>query len=127
MASACRLQIILRNAILLFILQFVADAQIYRSECRRDAILKVTDRDKKLTGVIRNVNASDLPHCVRGCINESLCNSINYKKVTTNAQGNNCELLHTNRKSQGASLVDAPGWLHYEPTVQVCITVNLTL
>ena len=89
--------------------------------------MKVTDRDKKLTGVIKEAHTSSLPHCVRGCINESLCNSINYKRVTTNAQGNNCELLNTNIKSQGAYLIAAPGWLHYEPTVQVCVTIDLSV
>ena len=124
MAFARRVQIILRHALPLFIFVLVADAQIYRNECRRDAIMKVTDRDKKLTGVILQVRASALPHCVRGCINESMCSSINYKKFATTTQGNNCELLNTNRTSEGANLIAAPGWLHYEPTVQVCSLVT---
>ena len=126
MAFVRRLQIILRHAILLFIFALVADAQIYRNKCRRDAIMKVTDRDKKLTGVIFQVRASALPHCVRGCINESMCSSINYKKVTTTTQGTNCELLNTNRTSEGANLIAAPGWLHYEPTAQVCTRVHFS-
>ena len=87
--------------------------------------MKVTDRDKKLTGVILEARASSLPHCVRGCMNESMCSSINYKKVTNTMQENNCELLNTNRTSEGANLISAPGWLHYEPTVQVCTRVNI--
>jgi len=81
--------------------------------------MKVTDRDKKLTGVILEARASSLPHCVRGCMNESMCSSINYNKVTNTMQENNCELLNTNRTSEGANLISSPGWLHYEPTVQV--------
>ena len=87
--------------------------------------MKATDRDKKLTGVILEVRVSALPHCVRGCINESMCSSINYKKVTNTMQENNCELLNTNRTSEGANLISAPGWLHYEPTVQVCTSVDI--
>ena len=89
--------------------------------------MKATDRDKKLTGVILEVRVSALPHCVRGCINESMCSSINYKKVTTTTQENNCELLNTNRTSEGANLISSPGWLHYEPTVQVCSRIDLSL
>ena len=126
MVFARRLQIFLRHAFPLLIFVFVADAQIYRNEYRRDAIMKATDRDKKLTGVILQVRASALPHCVRGCINESMCSSINYKKVTTTTQGNNCELLNTNRTSEGANLIAAPGWLHYEPTVQVSSRATLS-
>ena len=88
--------------------------------------MKATDRDKKLTGVILEVRASALPHCVRGCINESMCSSINYKKVTTTTQESNCELLNTNRASEGANLISSPGWLHYEPIVQVCCRIDFS-
>ena len=97
-----------------------ADAQIYRLECRRDALMKVAERDKKLSGVISEMRVTDLRICAQGCIRNYSCYSINYKQFTITEQGNNCELLNVTKTTNGTTLIAAPGWRHYEPSVQVC-------
>lgn len=120
MASTRKVAILIQRTILLLLFGSAVNGQIFRMECRRDTLMKVTDRDKKLIGaVIAEVRVSSLPYCVKSCLNDSRCNSINHKRIEATPQGSNCELLSANRTSEGTALTDAFGWLHYEPVVQV--------
>ena len=120
MASTREMVTMLHHTILLLLVSSVVDGQIFRMECRRDTLMKVTDRDKKLTGaVVAELRVSTLPYCVKSCLNDSRCSSINYNHNTATLQGNNCELLNANRTSEGTALTGAVGWHHYEPVAQV--------
>eukprot|EP00794_Sanderia_malayensis_P006995 gene6995-7780_t len=95
-------------------------SKIFVNECRKDALFKITDRDKKLGGVGANVISSteqSLSNCLRSCIARQ-CRSFNYKAFD-NAILNNCEVLNINKTSSGSSLVVASSWKHYEPIEQV--------
>ena len=96
---------------------------IHRSECRRDTLMKATDRDKKLTGTASNIisqlHEKRLSHCIMKCVRHYRCVSANYKKSFTGEQEKNCELLEVNKKSSSVTLSNENGWIHYEPVTQV--------
>ncbi|XP_065069653.1 uncharacterized protein LOC135694729 [Rhopilema esculentum] len=100
----------------------LACSQIFRSACRRDALMKVTDRESKLVrnsfDIIESSPANTLPKCVVKCMRNSNCKSINFKKVFLTNE-NNCEVLGITKSSTSSSIASTSGWIHYEPVVQV--------
>ena len=108
------------------------EARIFRSSCRRDTLMKSTDRDKKLTGTAQDIisenHVAGARYCVRLCTKELGCVSVNFKVTGSSEQEINCQLLRF-AKSEGA-LTGVPGWRHYEPVFHVnslliCIRYHL--
>ena len=102
-------------------------ANVYRSSCRKDVLMKVTDRDKKLVGSTSNVllssHVKSLSLCTKKCVDVSLCRSQNYKISVSGGNEINCQLLDVNKSSVGVSLSSAAEWVHYEPVYQVsCVS-----
>ncbi len=99
--------------------------KIFRSSCRRDALFKITDRNKKLLGqansLIGSSRVKSLPMCVKLCIEASGCRSVNYKSESTSSTERNCQLLDVAKSNSTAQLKDAAGWKHYEPISQVIL------
>ena len=95
------------------------DITIYRSSCRRDALFKKTDANKKVTGSITTIKriVVSLAVCVRDCLKMISCLSVNFMKAPGNESS--CELLDVRKSNATAVLSAAPGWNHYEPIVQV--------
>eukprot|EP00795_Rhopilema_esculentum_P001206 gene1206-15572_t len=91
---------------------------VYRSECRRDALLVATDRDKVVSqtvgGVLQTIKNIRLPLCAKQCTGNNQCQSLNFKKAATSE----CEILSFNKTSAGAVIENKPGWIHYEPINQ---------
>ena len=96
---------------------------IYRSECRKDTLMKATDRDKKLTATTANIisklHEKSVSLCTIKCVKHERCLSINYKKNFANKEEKNCELLDVNKTSSSVTLSNENGWIHYEPVIQV--------
>ena len=94
---------------------------MYRSECRRDALLVATDRDKVLSqnvgGVLQTITNTTLPICAKQCSGHNQCLSLNFKKAATSE----CEILGFNKTTAGAVIENKPGWIHYEPINQVTL------
>ena len=95
--------------------------QVFRTACRRDTMMKATDRDKKMTGLVAELNVAAVRYCVKGCTSNQNCLSINYQAVTTTPDEKNCQLLNLTKNSEGSSFTNATGWVHYEPVLQVFI------
>ena len=99
---------------------------IFRSVCRRDSLMKVTERDKQLVrtpqDIISEQYADSLPICVRSCTKEEHCRSINYKaKSLPNEK--NCQLLAITKSNASSVATNALGWIHYEHVSQVLCSV----
>ena len=96
---------------------------IHRSRCRKDTLMKATDRDKKLTATASNIisklHEKSLSVCTMKCVKNERCVSINYKKSFANGEEKNCELLDVNKTSSSVTLSNENGWIHYEPVIQV--------
>ena len=96
---------------------------IHRSRCRKDTLMKATDRDKKLTATASNIisrlHEKSLSLCTMKCVKNERCVSINYKKSFANGEEKNCELLDLNKTSSSVTLSNENGWIHYEPVIQV--------
>ncbi|XP_065070368.1 sperm receptor for egg jelly-like [Rhopilema esculentum] len=108
--------------------------KIHRSSCRRDVLMKATDRDKKLTGTAQNtileIHADRLSLCAKRCTGAEKCMTINYKKFPASLQENNCQLLDISKANQSISLTNASGWIHYEQVAQAsprCRLVNCSV
>eukprot|EP00794_Sanderia_malayensis_P002969 gene2969-3422_t len=107
-------------------------SNIYRSSCRRDALFKATDTDKKLSGqtanLITSTHVESLPLCARMCVQEEMkqCRSINYKKNPASKSDNNCQILNIDKNSTTAVLHQSAGWKHYEPVQQETPRCRLT-
>ncbi len=99
--------------------------KIHRSSCRKDALFKLTDRNKKLQGQASNVIGSSrvksLPLCVKLCMQPPNCRSINYKSEPGSNTEKNCQLLDIDKSNSTAQLTEAAGWKHYEPVSQVIV------
>eukprot|EP00795_Rhopilema_esculentum_P011500 gene11500-21717_t len=104
--------------------------KIHRSSCRRDVLMKATDRDKKLTGTAQNtileIHAEKLSLCAKRCTGAEKCMTINYKRFPASLQENNCQLLDISKANQSVSLTNAAGWIHYEQVAQVGPRCRLT-
>ena len=121
-----------KAAVLLLVSYVVSvEAQVFRSACRRDALMKLTDRNVTLTGtaydIISRSRVSGVRSCVKLCLKENKCLSINYREVASTAQGNNCQLLNLTKAIEGASLTNVTGWMHYEPMNQVYSLIFLVV
>ena len=106
--------------ILACILDRIVAANIHRSECRRDALYKATDRDKVLTSndgkTLAVSTAETLSKCARYCTSHPQGRSFNFKKG-----GNpNCQVLDIDKTNSSGRIENATGWIHYEPINQVC-------
>ena len=102
--------------------------EVHRSSCRRDALFKAADRDKKLTGISSNLifsgHAASLSLCAHKCTSTPPCMTFNYKKKPSSSQDLNCQLLDINRSNSKASLQSSVGWIHYQPVTQVsCLSM----
>ena len=106
-------------------LSFGSDGEyeIYKSDCRRNALFKVTDRDKKVNdGLEKTLYVEYLVECLKDCLENHNCLSFNYKASKENSQ---CELL-SSTLIKGGTLVEAAGWNHYEPAPQkVCFCCKI--
>ena len=85
--------------------------------------MKLTDREKKLTGTAQDIISENrvaaARYCVRLCAKENSCASVNFKITQSAEKETNCQLLKiTKLKGQG-TLTGASGWRHYEPVSQV--------
>eukprot|EP00795_Rhopilema_esculentum_P001208 gene1208-15574_t len=91
---------------------------VYRSECRRDALFIATDRDKVVSqtvgGVLQTIKNIRLPLCAKQCTGNNQCQSLNFKKDAISE----CEILSFNKTTAGAVIENKPGWIHYEPINQ---------
>lgn len=113
---------------LLFILtasfSMLVNAQVFRSACRRDVLMKMTDRNKKLVNTERDIiskkQVENVRFCVKDCNSESKCLSINFMQNGTTADEKNCHLLNITKANEVTTLAIAEGWVHYEPVTQVC-------
>eukprot|EP00112_Aurelia_sp_Birch-Aquarium-sp1_P024171 Seg750.16 transcript_id=Seg750.16/GoldUCD/mRNA.D3Y31 product=Fibropellin-1 protein_id=Seg750.16/GoldUCD/D3Y31 len=94
----------------------------HKSECRRDTLMKATDREKRLTrtasNIISELHVKSLSHCTLNCVRHDRCVSTNYKKSFVSEQEKNCELLDVNKTLSSVTLSTANGWVHYEPVSQ---------
>ena len=100
---------------------------IHRTACRREVLFKLTDRGKKLAGGANNIilqrKEATLSGCVKRCLENDSCITINYKKLHQgSAATENCQLLDI-MKSNGP-MVESTGWNHYEPVKQVVSSEN---
>ena len=99
------------------------EARIFRSSCRRDTLMKSTDRDKKLTGTAQDIisenRVAGARYCVRLCTKELSCVSVNFKVTRSSEQEINCQLLRITKSEGEGTLTGASGWRHYEPVFQV--------
>eukprot|EP00794_Sanderia_malayensis_P003012 gene3012-3470_t len=103
-----------------FTLAAVAE-EIFRSACRKSAIFKLTDRDKKITGgLISSFHAPSLSLCLKNCLDTATCKTFNFFGNAVSGSSVTCELLSVTRAVSGVT-VSATGWKHYEP-VQQAIT-----
>ncbi len=104
---------------------FNDENKIFRSSCRRDALFKITERNKKLVGQANSLvgwsRVKSLPMCVKLCIEASGCRSVNYKSESTSSTERNCQLLDVAKSNSTVLLKDATGWKHYEPVSQVLL------
>eukprot|EP00795_Rhopilema_esculentum_P002210 gene2210-17812_t len=107
---------------LLLPLTWQSTQPIYRSSCRSAALFKTTNRNQILVGnsggLISSIRTRNLPSCVRQCIKNPICSSINYKSTPGSNQENNCQLLTINLSSNDAEFSSLVGWIHSEPTSQ---------
>ena len=109
----------LQNA---FLLGSGTEYGIHRMQCRKDVLFKLIDRNKKLTGqnnnIIEKTNQISLSTCIKKCLDNSNCITINFKRPNEGLpQAENCQLLNI-LKANG-SIVAESGWNHYEPVKQV--------
>ena len=97
------------------LLQGAIGVEIHRSSCRRDAIFKLTDRDKRLVfnsaNIVKTISGVRLPVCANRCTSTFECRSFNYKKE----EGINCQILDIDKSNASVTLENAIGWNHYEP------------
>ena len=118
------LNVFLRLALCLMVIQCSELVKIHRSNCRRDAVFKATDRDKRLTlsqsSIFSIVSTAKLALCVQHCTSTFNCRSINYKQ----AQTENCQILEFDKSNASAVVENATGWVHYEPISMVRIPVS---
>ena len=88
---------ILKCLLLSALIQFHICTLVYRSSCRKDVLMKATDKNKKLVGsasnVISSFHAETLSLCTKKCIDASECKSQNYKKYASEENEINCQLL----------------------------------
>ena len=99
----------------------------HRTVCRREVLFKLTVRGKKLaeaaSNIIQQRKEATLSGCVKGCLENAGCITINYKKLTQGSAAIvNCQLLDI-VKANG-SMVENTGWNHYEPIKQVVSSRN---
>ena len=101
------------------LLQDALCVEIHRSSCRRDAIFKLTDRDKKLAlnsaNILKTISGVRLPVCANKCTSTFDCRSFNYKKEART----NCQILDIDKSNASVTLENAIGWNHYEPVETV--------
>ena len=94
---------------------------IYRSNCRRDALFKVSRRNEILKLQSSNVLAlqitPDLPSCAKNCIDRITCRSFNYK--TGSELSENCQTLNIDKQNTSVTFEASSGWIHYEAVSQV--------
>ena len=103
------------------ILFAMINAKIQRLPCRRSSIFKkISDAGKIQDGIINKTKVSSLPHCIRDCLRETKCESINIKKKKNRRGKQLCELLNVTVNSN--VLFDNVNWKHYEPLSSVSIS-----
>eukprot|EP00794_Sanderia_malayensis_P015802 gene15802-17395_t len=97
--------------------------KIFRSNCRRDGLFKVTDRNSILSGassanVVSATYKATPRECVRECLKILQCRSINFKEQSSTTSESNCQLLDidkTNTSVVVKNTAEFSGWKHYEP------------
>eukprot|EP00112_Aurelia_sp_Birch-Aquarium-sp1_P019496 Seg483.2 transcript_id=Seg483.2/GoldUCD/mRNA.D3Y31 product=Fibropellin-3 protein_id=Seg483.2/GoldUCD/D3Y31 len=101
--------------------------RIYRSNCRRDALFKVSRRNEILKLQPSNVLAfkitADLPSCAKNCIDGITCRSFNYKTASESSE--NCQTLDIDKQNTSVTFEASSGWIHYEAVSQVGPRCNL--
>ena len=102
---------------------FILSDEIYKLPCRRSGIFKKTGNNQKLLGEIMNViHVETLPYCIRGCLREANCQSVNVKKIKNKNENFLCELVNVTIHS--GILVNNVSWKHYEPISSVSETLD---
>ena len=105
--------------LLICVLEHLFAGSIHRSECRRDAIYKATDREKILTSnegnVITTSTVLTLSECAKQCNSYNQSRSFNFKKEGSD----NCQILNIDKSNSSARTDIAAGWIHYEPVSKV--------
>ena len=95
---------------------FTLSNKIYKLPCRRSGIFKKTGNNQKLLGEIMNViHVETLPYCIRGCLREANCQSVNVNKIKNKNENFLSELVNVTIHS--GILVK-----HYEPISSVSET-----
>ena len=96
----------------------VVSDKIHRFPCRRSGLFKkISDAGKIQDGIINQTKVESLPHCVRDCLRNTKCESINIKKKKNRRGKQICELLDVTIHS--SALVHNVNWKHYEPLSSV--------
>ena len=87
--------------------------------------MKLTDRDTKMTGtvedLISDMRVAGVRLCIKRCVRENECASVNFKVAVTLLE-KNCELLKISKSTNVDGLTSSSGWMHYEPVSQVCFS-----
>ena len=98
----------------------IASNKIHRLSCRHFSLLKkISDAGKIQDGIINQTKVESLPYCVRDCLRNTNCASINIKKEKNIRGKQICELLNVTIHS--SALVHTVNWKHYEPLSSVSI------
>ena len=96
----------------------VASDKIHRLPCRRSSLFKkISDAGKIQEDIINQTKVESLPHCVRDCLRNTKCESINMEKKKNRRGERICELLNVTIHS--STLVHNVNWKHYEPLSSV--------
>ena len=96
----------------------IINDKVHRLPCRRSSIFKkISDAGKIQDGIINKTKVPSLPHCVRDCLRNPKCESINIKKKKNERRKQLCELLNVTIHS--SVLVHNVNWKHYEPLSSV--------
>ena len=99
----------------------IASHKTHRLPCRRSGLFKkIADAGKIQDGIINRTKVESLPHCVRDCLRNTECESINIKKKKYGRGKQLCELLNVTVHS--SVLLHNVNWKHYEPLWSVSIT-----
>ena len=101
--------------------------EIYRDQCRKEALFKITDRNVKINGgLIQTVHANSLAYCLKNCVDASACKTFNFKPTSVTTELN-CELLSATRVDSGMTSINSLGWKHYEPVQQTVSIFQFSL
>ena len=96
--------------------------QFHRSGCRKETVFKIAARNSKLGhSLISSSEVKDISHCVKLCLDNNSCQSVNYLDDKSNKP--TCELLGSVFSGNG-SLISSNGWKFYQPVnTTVCLYI----